>query len=231
MPMRTLSYLSVPWPCTRRLFNTAASIVVVGEDRAAVAIAAERLGRKEARRRDVADRADLATPVGGAKALRGVAEDPQPVRRRDRQDRVVVGRLTEEIDWDDPDWLQPEVACAVAMPASRLAGSILKVSSQHVDKHRRSRRTSATTSAVAAKVKEGTSTACPGLEVLRHQREPQRVGAVGAAQHVFRAAKRGELLLEGGHLRAHDVAAVIDDAQDRLVDAPADAGGAARRDR
>ena len=45
-PMRTLSYLSAPWPWTRSERSSAGELVVVGEDRAAVAVAAERLGRE-----------------------------------------------------------------------------------------------------------------------------------------------------------------------------------------
>jgi hypothetical protein len=61
-----------------------------------------------------------------------------------------------------------------------------------------------------------------GFEVLGDQREPQRVGAIGTAQYVSGAAEGGELPLEISNLGAHDVFAVIDDAQDSLVHPPAD---------
>jgi hypothetical protein len=47
-------------------------LVVVDEDGAAIAIAAQRLGRKETGRRDVAKGADRTSLVAGAKALRRV---------------------------------------------------------------------------------------------------------------------------------------------------------------
>ena len=40
---------TMPSPCTRRLFTRAASASTLGEDGAAVTVAAERLGREEAR--------------------------------------------------------------------------------------------------------------------------------------------------------------------------------------
>ena len=46
--------------------------------------------------------------VGRAKTLRRVADDPQPVRRGDRQNLVIAGRQTEQVDRDDPGGLEPE---------------------------------------------------------------------------------------------------------------------------
>jgi len=47
MPRRTLSYVSVPWPCTRMPAQQVRQFIVVGEDRTAIAVAAERLGGKK----------------------------------------------------------------------------------------------------------------------------------------------------------------------------------------
>ena len=74
---------------------------------------------------------------------------------------------------------------------------------------------SATTSAVAAKVKLGTKTASPGADAGGHQRQQQRVGAVGAADRMLDADIGGELLLELGDLRPVDIFAGLDDALDR----------------
>ena len=75
-------------------------LVVVGENGAAVAVAAERLGGKEARCRRRRDRAQPAVPVGCAKSLRRIVKDEQAVRCRDRGNALMVGRLAEEIDWN-----------------------------------------------------------------------------------------------------------------------------------
>ena len=75
-------------------------LVIVGEDRAAVAEAAERLGRKETGRGRKAEGAELAALVGRAKSLRGVVQHEQAFGLGDVADRVVIGALAEQIDRD-----------------------------------------------------------------------------------------------------------------------------------
>ncbi len=88
-------------------------LVIVGEDRAAIAIAAERLGREEAGRGGKPEGAELAALVAGAKALRGIIEHEQSLGLRDRADGVVVGALPEQIDQNHAARLQP------ALPGGR----------------------------------------------------------------------------------------------------------------
>ena len=71
---------------------------VVGEDRAAVAKTAERLGREKAGRGGEAEGAEPAALVAGAESLRGVVEHEQALGLGDRADRVMVGALPEQID-------------------------------------------------------------------------------------------------------------------------------------
>ena len=73
-------------------------LLVVGDDGSAVAIAAERLGRKETGCGCRRQRADAAVLIGGAEGLSGVIEHEKAFRLRDRHDAVVVGRLPEQID-------------------------------------------------------------------------------------------------------------------------------------
>ena len=111
---------------------------------------------------------------------------------------------------------------AVATASSRLAGSRLKLSSTTSAKtgvapnH-------ATTSAVAAKVKLGQTTASPG-------RMPFAISTMASASVPFaqemtwlRAAEGRKLGFERRDLRPEDVGAMVDDAQDRLVHCGADA--------
>ena len=53
--------------------------------------------------------------------------------------------------------------------------------------------------------------------MLRHQRQAQGIGAVGAAEHMLGAAEFRQLALELGDFGTEDKAAVIDDPPDRLV--------------
>ena len=71
---------------------------VVGEYRAAVAEAAERLGREKAGRGGKAEGAEPAALVAGAKTLRGVIEHEHALGFGDRGDGIVVGALPEQID-------------------------------------------------------------------------------------------------------------------------------------
>ena len=134
--------------------------VVVGEHRAAVAVAAERLRRKKAGRGRQRQRADAAVLVGGAEALGGIVEHEQTLGLGDGRDRAVVGGLPEHVDRDDRLRGEPALR-AVAMARRQLSGSRLKLASSTSAKTGVAP-TSATTSAVAVKVKAGQITASPG---------------------------------------------------------------------
>ena len=76
---------------------------IVGEDRAAVAVATERFGRVETGRRDRCKRADLPVAAPGAETLRGICDQAQPFGFGDLAQRFVVCRQAEQVDGqDDP---------------------------------------------------------------------------------------------------------------------------------
>ena len=109
--MRMLSYLSLPCPCMRRLRKTSAMRVVVGHHRAAVAVAAERLGRKEAGRGGMAEGAEPAVVECRAECLRGIVENKQAFRFGSGGDRSMVRRQAEQIDRDDRLRREPCAFC------------------------------------------------------------------------------------------------------------------------
>ena len=74
---------------------------IVGEDRAAVAEAAERLGREKAGRGGKAEGAEPTALVARAKTLCRVIEHEQAFGFGDRADGVMVGALPEQIDRND----------------------------------------------------------------------------------------------------------------------------------
>src|SRR3984893_924836 len=196
-------------------------VVIVGEHGAAVAVAAEGFGGEEAGCRNVAQGPDFGGLVDRAKTLRRVADDPQLVLRGDRQNLVVGGRQTEQVDRDDPHRLEPEAPrCRdTGLEAHRVHVERLF---EYIDKDR-DRIEPADDFGSSGKREGWHEHRLARLDALRHQREPQSVGAVGAAQYVLGAAEGGELLLEDGDLGAHDVFAVVDDTENRLVDAAAEA--------
>ena len=75
--------------------------VVVGEHRAAVAVAAERLGRIEAGPGDRAERAALPAAQRAADRLRRILDDHQAFGLGDPLDRGIVGGKPEQVDRDD----------------------------------------------------------------------------------------------------------------------------------
>src|SRR5207237_10294398 len=75
-------------------------LLVVGEHRAAVAVAAQRLGGKETRRGCRRERTEAAILVSRAEGLGGVVEHEELLRRGDRGNAIVVRGLPEEIHRD-----------------------------------------------------------------------------------------------------------------------------------
>ena len=75
--------------------------IIIGEDRAAVPVAAKRFSGKETRRRERTERARAPPFVGRAAGLRGIADERQPVRGAKGFKRIVIGGLAEQIDGDD----------------------------------------------------------------------------------------------------------------------------------
>ena len=160
---------------------------IVGEDRAAVAEAAERLGREEAGRGRKAERAETAALVARAKGLRRVVEHEQALGRRDRADRVMVGALPEQIDRNHRDRLEAE---PLRRGDAALQRSRIDVEGRFIDidehrcragqRHRLAGRT---------KRKGRTEHRIAAADALGHQHHQQRVGAARAAHHMFGAAE------------------------------------------
>ena len=191
-------------------------LVVVGEDRAAVAVAAERLGGKEARAGRVGQRPDLAVAIGRAEGLRGVVDHEQLLRVGDRGDRGVVGGLAEQIDRDDRLRLEPELA-----RHRDRAGEALRIEIEapllHVHQHRR--RADQRRDLGGGVEREGRHEhRVAGADALRHQRHQQRIGAAGAGDRVTGAAERREIGFDRVHLGAQDELAMAEHARDRIVD-------------
>ena len=106
---------------------------------AAVAVAAERLGREEAgarsRRPSVPSRA---AAVGRAEALRGVVDHEQALGlARPRAMRGVVGGLAEQVDRDHRLGRRARALRAAAIAALELCGIEVEGRSVDVDEHRR----------------------------------------------------------------------------------------------
>ncbi len=195
--------------------------VVLREHRAAVAVAAERLGREEAGRRGVPAGAGPPASVAGAEALGGIRQKPEPLRFGHRFERVVVGRQTEQVDGDDPGG---HVAGRARLADRRLERTGVDVETvlQHVDEIDRRPEPGYH----LGRRDEGEGRAEHGvarLDALGHEDERQRIGSAGDGDRVPRAAEAGQLRLQLADLRTHDVLPVVEGARDRGIDAVANA--------
>ena len=167
---------------------------VVGEDRAAVAEAAERLCREKAGRGGKAEGAEAAALVARAEALRGVVEHEQALGFGDRGDGVMVGALPEQVDRDHRPRLEAELARGgdAALQRSRVhvEGRLIDI-----DEHRR-RAGQRHRLAGRAERKGRAEHGIAAADALRHQHHQQRVGAAGAGHDMLGAAEGGEFGLE-----------------------------------
>ena len=140
--------------------------------------------------------------------------------RSDIADGLVVGRLAIEIDRDHATGLEPALSWLRRSRLRDSSTSRLKLSG------RTSTNTgvapdSTATSTVATKVKAGTNTASPGPIPSAIKRQQQRIGAIGAADAMPRAAERRQLTFELGDLRPQHKLAVVQHRGDGPLDAVA----------
>ena len=165
-------------------------------DHAAIAEAAEVLGRKKTERAQVAHRANLPATEGRAHRLRGVLDHGQAVRLGQALRAVHVRRLAEQMHRDD--------RLGVAGDAPLGGGKVdVEIGVKRVDEHRR--RTGAGHRAGGREKRERRAQHFVArADAQRHQREQQRVGARADADGVPRPDRLGGERLEPGHLRPED---------------------------
>jgi len=180
---------------------------IVGEDRAAIAIGAQRLGRKEAGGSRHRQRADPAVVIARAVGLRAVAQHPQPLAGGDFRHCVIIGGNAEKIDRDDADGFVSGFA--------RRGNGNLQRRRVHVE-------------GVRVDIDEPDMGAKPGhhfgrrdkgegraedrlarTHVLGHQHHRQRVGTRGTGDGMLRPAMGRQLRLKLCNLGPHDVLAVV----------------------
>ncbi len=169
---------------------------IVGEDRAAVAEAAERLGRERSWSRSQGRRCRAAGPCSSRRnPCAASSSTNMPSASATAAMRVMVGALPEQIDRNDGPRLEAGAASRSRCRASAKLASMLNVASS-TSTNTGVAPVSATASPVAQNVKDGQSTASPAADALRHQHHQQRVGAAGAGHDMPGAAESREIGLE-----------------------------------
>ena len=191
-------------------------IGVIGEDGAAVAVAAERLRREEAGRGDDAEAAEPPAPVGGAEGLGRVVQNEQSLGLGHRPDRIVVGALPEQVDGDDA--LRLEAEPLGGRDAAPERGQV-DVEGSRIHVHEQRRRAGQCHALASGAEGEGRAQhRVARADALGHQHHQQRVGAARAGDDVLRAAERGKARFKLRHLGTVDELAMGENPAHGLVD-------------
>ncbi|MNQ89317.1 hypothetical protein D3C85_1046230 [compost metagenome] len=197
-------------------------VVVIGQHRPAVAVAAQGLGREEAGGGDVGPFQRVLAVDGAAKTLGRVRDQLQAVLVADGLDGRIVGGLAEQVDGDDharfqTPFLQRRLDGGLQMARVHVVGRLV-----HVDEDR----LGVEPGHDLGGGREGEAGHEDGVAATNapgHQRQGQGVGAVGAAQGVLGLTEGGQIGLELAHLRAHDPGAADDGLLNGGLDLAAEA--------
>mmetsp|Transcript_20919 Transcript_20919/g.80520 ORF Transcript_20919/g.80520 Transcript_20919/m.80520 type:complete len:416 (-) Transcript_20919:3495-4742(-) len=184
--------------------------VVAREDRAAVAVAAQRLAGEETGAAQGGGVAALAAPVGRTEALGGVFDDREPVALGDRVDGVHVGQLAIQAHRHDGLGARRDRCFnEVGVDIGRV--------SLDVDEHRHATGQHDHLGRGRERERAGDDFIA-GLQVQRHQRDEQSLGAAGDTDAMLGAGVGGQSRLHLLDLGAEDVLAVIQHPLDTGVD-------------
>ena len=190
---------------------------MIGEDGAAVAVAAERLGREEAGRRDGPEGARAPPPDLAAEALGGVLDQIELVLLAQRFDCVIVGGEAEQVDRHHR--LGEEFALLLGAQDRLLQRGRVDVEGARIDVGEDRAGAGERDRLGGGEEGEGGGEhRVAGADAERLQRKHQGVGAVGAGDRVLDAAVGRQRSLELLHLGAHDVAAMVEHLVNARVD-------------
>gem|GEM_PF-6911205 len=197
-------------------------VVVVGQHRPAVAVAAQRLGREEAGGGHVGPFQRVSAVDRAAESLGRVRDQLQIIFVADRLDRRIVGRLAEQVDGDDHARGQAAFGLdpfdgALQRRRVHVVGALV-----HVDEDRLGVEPGHDLGG-GGEGEAGDEDRVAAPDPPGHQRQGQGVGAVGAAQGVLGLAEGGQVGLELAHLRAHDPGAADDGLLNGGLDLAAEA--------
>ncbi len=169
-------------------------IAVLGQDRTAVAVAAERLGRIEAGGADRRQRADALVAGSAAEALRRIRQHRHATTAGDLGDRGIVGRQAVEVDRHHGARLQ-------VIGIDRLGDGALEIGRVHVegrridiDEDRRGTNRDDRTGG-GGKGEGRHEDGVARLHAHRHHGDHQRVAAAGDADRMAGAGECGKPLL------------------------------------
>ena len=184
-------------------------VFTFGEQRAAIAVSTERLGREEAGGGGVGLGADHGAVQRRAKALRKVVQQEQIVLAGDGHQGGPIGGLSKQIDPDDGAGLQLPGRTDVFDPFCQVCRVDLKGARIDIDEDRgctQQKRHLSGGGVGEGGQKHRIATA----DVLGHHRDLQCVGAGTDADTVLRAAEFGQFILQFADLGAEDKLAMFE---------------------
>ena len=184
------------------------ALVVIGQQRAAVAIGTERLGGKEAGCRCGRQRADRAVAKLGAIALRCIRDQEQGVPPTQLVQRAVVRRLAEKVDGDYGPRQQFALACDLAHATVQVGR--VDVESTRVDLDEDGRGTKQKND--LGRRSEGEGWHEDGIayaDPLGHQRHDQGIGAARDTDRMLGAPPCGKRRFQFGNFGPQDELTVI----------------------
>ncbi len=198
-------------------FDPLGEFGVIRDDRAAIAVTAQRLGREEAGRGNIGPVGRVLAVQRTAIALRRVSDQIQAELVADCLDFGVVGGLSEQVDGDHDFRRQ----LALGFHGLNLLAQMCRVHVvglwQNVDEDRRSTKPRHDLS----RRDEGEGWAengVAGLQFPRHQREREGVCAIGAADGMRSATPGRKLVFQLGDFGAKDVSPAFHHALNGRID-------------
>ena len=199
------------------------SVFAFGEQGAAVAVSAQRLGREEAGRGRVGLAAEHLAVQGGAETLCEIVQQEQIFRPGDVGQGGPVGGLAEKVDSDDRARRQHRSRPSRFNPLRQMGRVDLESARVHVHEHRRGTQHQRHLGGRGIG-ERGQEDRIAAADVLGHQSDHQGIGAGADADAMFRAAEACQLAFQFAHLGAKDELAVLQDGIQAAAQIDRDAG-------
>ena len=149
----------------------------------------------------------------GAERLRGILDHRNPVRRREREDRMQIGALPEQVHGDDG----PDASARIGMPVPPVGQALrVEVAGPGIDVDERGGRAETRHDPGGGEERVGRGKhEVAGADLQRHEGNQQRVGARGDRDGVVDLETVRHRRLERVDGRAAHVAPGADDVEDR----------------
>ena len=202
------------------------AVGIVGQDGAAIAVAAQGLGRVEAQRRGMPPGAEPPPVQRPAEGLRRVVQREHAVLLAEPLDRRPIRRQAVEVDADHGARPQPALLRHQLHPPHQVGQVDVEGARLHIDEDRRGAEHQRHLGRRGIG-EGGQEDRVARADPLRHHGDLQGIGAGGDADRMLRAGEGGQRGLDRIDLRPLDETAMVEDAGDAGIDLGPDQAPAA----